>query len=324
MAEDQIDAQTEGRSFGEVVERDDGVDEVENETLETTEDTVSNDTGDSEEQSTDDTGAEETETEEDQGEEEDQEIDPVTGTKLDKNPQSRVHQELANERKLRSQMQQVLASPELMKQFLKEQYNMDVTLGEAKKIAEDAQNGEGNTSPEIKEYKAEDFENLEDVASVVNEMQKGFIEKDKAKDAKIEELSQKVDQLLDGGRMQHIASNISQGVDNLRKAKELDPNSPEFVEGLEDQIVQQFEKLDLDPTTGRYRGNYSIEDVGSSIINAVRMGKKAGAQKTQTIVKNKTQGKVVTSPKVDDDGDTDNMDPGTSIAQGIARMMKNQ
>lgn len=318
MAEDQVDNKAEGgRSFGEVTERDYTGDEGETPTL--AKDTVV----ETEDEST--TG-EETQTEDTQVEGEGESVDAnkegeepeltEKGTKLDPNPQSRVHQQLANETKLRNQMQTVLGDPKLLAQFVKQQYGLDMPVPGA------ATADTSQETTETKEFKAEDFENLDDVASKFNEMQKGFAESNKAKDAKIAELESKVSSLIDGGQRARIASNIGQGVDNLKKLPELSPNNPEYIDGLEEMITEQYNKLDFDPNTGSYRGNYSIEEIGRGIIQAIQLGKKAGSKKTQTIVKDKTGGQIRTSSKIDDEVDTSKMSPENSIAYGISKMFK--
>lgn len=313
MAEDQVDVQVEeeSSSFGEVTQREEPSDE--NAVL--VEDKVKpKETEDEVEESTE---SEETEGEtETKKEDEVEERDPIKGTKLDKNPQSRVHQELANERKIRGQMEQVLASPELMAQFMKQQYNIEVPLRGGKQDKTEA------PEAEVKEFKPEDFENIDDVASKFNDMQRSFVEKTKVYDEKIEKLTGVIQHLVEGGKMATVASNIEKGVGSLRNEKELDPNSPEFIPGLEEKIAERYNQLDFDERTGNYRGQYSIEEIGREFIDAVRMGKKAGSTKAQTIVKTKSPGQIKTSTKVEDEVDEDKLSPADSIALGVSRMFK--
>lgn len=314
MAEDQVDAQVEesSSSFGELTEREDvseGAVLVEDK-IKPTEET-------SEESEQSEETGEQTEGEDQTKKEGEEEVDPVTGGKLDKNPQSRAHQELANERKIRGQMEQVLGNPELLAQFMKQQYNIEVPVkGTDNKTTENA------PETEFKELKAEDFDNLDDVASKFNEMQRGFSEKIKSYDEKIEKLTGVIQHLVEGGRRTSVASNITSGVDSLQKQPELDPKSPEFIPGLEQKIVDRFNQLDFDEKTNGYRGQYSIEEVGQELIDAARMGRKSGSTKAQTIVKNKTQGAVKTSPSVENEEDVEKLSPADSIALGVSRMFK--
>lgn len=324
MAEDQVDEQVESnQSFGEITQREDvdddgGTPRLAKDTVikseDESEDSTDKDQGESQGE-VDKTG----ESEESDGSEETQEDNQELtekGTKLDKDPKSALHQQLANEKRLREQMTQVLGNPKLIAQFMKSQYNIDVPVeGDQKGKTEEV-------VEEVEEFKAEDFEDVDDVASKFNEMRKAFLERDKTKELKITELEGKINELINGGQRARIASNISQGVDSLRKAAELTPGSPDFIPGLEEKITEQFNKLDFDEATQSYRGQYSIDQVGKDLIDAIRMGRKAGSDKAQTIVKNKSQGQIKTSPKVSTEVDTDNMTPENSIAVGISKMFK--
>jgi len=233
------------------------------------------------------------------------------GTKLDPNPQSAVHQELANERRVRSQMEQVLGNKEKLAQFMERQYGVKQPSQEATV-----------ETPEVKAYKAEDFENLEDVAEVVNKLQNGFSEKSKTYEEKIQELTKVVGGLLQGSRNSQIATKTESDVNSLRGIPELDSKSPDFIPGLEEKITQEYLRRDFDETTRQFKGEHSIADIGNYIIDVARTAKKAGSQEAQTIVKDKSEGRVKTSPKANGDTSSDNLAPGDSIAKGIAKMFR--
>jgi hypothetical protein len=128
--------------------------------------------------------------------------------------------------------------------------------------------------------------------------------------------------LLDNGSRVRIASKISQDAEEIRKFPEIDSKSPEYIEGLEEEIVKEFERLDYDEKTGGYKGQQSFLDVAKHIISVAQKAKKAGSLKAQTIVQDKSKGKVTTSSKVDSEPDTDNLSAGDSIALGISKMFK--
>lgn len=311
MTEDQID-ESKGESFGEVEERipDESTDS------EVVDSKESENTEEVEQEETQET-APSKKSEEAGDDEEDVKL-TEKGTKLDPNPKSAVHQELANEKKIRSQMEQVLASPELMAQFMKERYNIEVpTRG-----AQDSKTEEVTTQPELKEYKPEDFENLDDVAKVVNTLQSSFAAKTKEAEEKIEKLTGVISSLADGGRRQQIASSITKGVESLQKEPELDPKSPDYIEGLEEKIASRFNQLDFDERTQSFKGQYSIDEIGRDFLDAIRMGRKSGSKKAQTIVKDKTPGQIKTGAAVTEDVDEDKSSPEDSIAAGISKMMK--
>lgn len=231
------------------------------------------------------------------------------GTKLDPNPQSAVHQELANAKRASQDMARLLSDPQALNQYMKEKFG-----DEATKVAE---------TPEApKVYKPEDFENLEDVATVVNKLQAESFEKTQALETTVKQLSTAVNSLLSTGKQQGIAYKIEQDVASLRNVPELDPKSPEFIEGLETDIADMYHKLDFDEKTGSYSGQHSMAEIAKAMIEASKKAKAKGSEKAQTVVKDKTAGKVTTSPKVSEKADTDKLDPSSSIAEGISRTFR--
>lgn len=318
MAEDQVDSEVENseesqeseRSFGEVAERDDG-EEVEGKLVsdKLKEIEASEDEG-------------ETESKEETEEKTESKETKLTekGTKLDEDPLTAAHQLLANEKRVRGQMEQVLGNPELLSRFVKDRYGIDLPVkGQNQSQVEDLEQS-GSKEPVFKEYKPEDFENLDDVAKVMNEIQKNFATQLENYKNPVGLLTKAVGSLVESGRNEEISSNIVNQIKNLQTIPELDPKSPDYIEGLEEDIAQQFNDLDLDPNTQMYRGRYSISKVAEKLIEAARKGKKSGSLKTQTIVKDKTSGKARVSEETTDEEDTSKLNPGDSIALGIAKM----
>lgn len=284
------------RSFGEVAEQEVDTDEVET-SEEISEETQESDTPDQDDSG--ESGKENQDTSEEQLTEK--------GTKLDPNPLSAAHQQLANERKIRQQYEQLLSNPQLLSQYIKSQYGSPVANQQVEE-------------PEIKEYKADDFESLDDVANVVNNLQKSFVEKTKSYEEKIMQLSNAVSLLTRSATQDKVASNIEREVIGLQGIKELDPKSPEFIDGLEEEIVSLYHRLDFDENTGTYRGQYSIAEIGKSIVEAAKKARQAGSQKAQTIIKRKAEGRVTTSSKVEEETDDEKLSPEDSIAKGISQI----
>lgn len=284
------------RSFGEVAEQEVDTDEVET-SEEISEETQESDTPDQDDSG--ESGKENQDTSEEQLTEK--------GTKLDPNPLSAAHQQLANERKIRQQYEQLLSNPQLLSQYIKSQYGSPVANQQVEQ-------------PEIKEYKADDFESLDDVANVVNNLQKSFVEKTKSYEEKIMQLSNAVSLLTRSATQDKVASNIEREVIGLQGIKELDPKSPEFIDGLEEEIVSLYHRLDFDENTGTYRGQYSIAEIGKSIVEAAKKARQAGSQKAQTVIKRKAEGRVTTSSKVEEETDDEKLSPEDSIAKGISQI----
>lgn len=302
-----------GRNFGEVEERDDS--ETQGDGSEAAEETSDGET--TGEGSTDDTEGESTKGKKAKAKDSEEGEPELTekGTKKDPNPLSAAHQELANERKTRSQMEQVLANPDLLAKFMEKQYGI--------KIAVPSKDGEGNgkaTAPEVKQFTAKDFENLDDVANVVNGIQSSFMSKIKEQAEIIQELGTIVHGMQQGGNAQRLYTTMSEDVAQLQKEPELNPDSPDFIEGLEQEIAGLYKKLDFDEKTQTYRGQYSIAEIGKGLIATARKARAKGSQRAQTVVKNKSEGAVRTGTKVKEGNGADNSAPATSIAKGVAEL----
>ena len=134
------------------------------------------------------------------------------------------------------------------------------------------------------------------------------------------QLSNAVSLLTRSATQDKVASNIEREVIGLQGIKELDPKSPEFIDGLEEEIVSLYHRLDFDENTGTYRGQYSIAEIGKSIVEAAKKARQAGSQKAQTIIKRKAEGRVTTSSKVEEETDDEKLSPEDSIAKGISRI----
>lgn len=308
-----MDDNTQGREFGELSKRDTPTDATED----TQDEQVEETTEDSQEETTEQPDNQES-TEENQDESEEGTQEPKLtekGTKLDPNPQSAVHQELANERKARGQMEQLLSDPNLMAKFVKQQYGMELTPQQAQQQVEAVKEKTATT----KRWAAKDFENIDDVANVVNQLQEGLESKISEKDQKIEALNQQVTGLSQTRQMERIADTMQADVSSLRSEPELDSKSPDFIPGLEEEIGSEYNRLDFDKKTGKYRGEHTLKGIGTQLLRVARSARKVGSKKAQTIVKDKTGGGIKTSAPVKSEGDTSNLSAGDSIDQGIAK-----
>lgn len=294
--------ETVSEGFGEVEER-----EPEESTEETSENVGAGSTEEIETETEEETPKPETQ----ETEEEKQPELTEKGTKLDENPQSALHQQLANEKRVRADMEKVLGNPEYLTKFLKQQYGVDVVQAKAEEVAAPSEN---------KKYTAADFDTLDQVAEKFNELQSGFDQKSKAYEDNIKQLASTVSALVEGGREAQIATGMEQDASSLRSVPELKAGDPEFIDGLESKIVEKYIQSDFDPQTGRFRGQTTLKRVGDEFIEAIRLGRKSGSQKAQTIVRDKTEGRVRTSTPVKDEQDTSTMKPGDSIAAGIKRL----
>lgn len=314
-----MDNNTEDSGFGEISTRSD----VE-ETSETTpEEQIQTESGDGQGNESEQTDNQEsTEGNEDQApEKKPEESDPELtekGTKRDPNPQSAVHQDLANARRMNGQMEQVLADPKLIARFMKEQYGIEVPLSGTQPNGQSQETEQPAVT--TKKWTAKDFENIEDVADKFNQLQEGFSQQIADRDKKIENLTKEVSGVLNNGRMTQIANATTSDVTSLRAMPELTPSSPDFIPGLENQISNMYRSLDFDKATGTFKGQFSIKEIGEQLIATAREARKAGVKRGQTIIKDKTGGKIRTDQGAKGATDTDNLSPGTSIAKGISKL----
>ena len=294
-----MDEQNNSEGFGEVVER---------ETEESTEETSENVGATGSEEQVEETQEETQETE--QSEESGTEEPELTekGTKLDKNPQSALHQQLANERRAKAEMERVLSDPQLLTRFMKQQYGVEVPVQEAAKEIQK------------KQYTAEDFKDIEDVASKFNELNEGFEKKAKSYESEIKELRTTVTALADGSRNSQIAATTERDATHLRTLPELNPKSSDFIEGLEAKIVNRYAQMDFDDRTGRFKGQTTLGQVAEDVIDAIRLGRQSGSKRAQTIVKDKSEGRVRSNTSAKEGVDTDKLSPSESIAAGIAKL----
>lgn len=230
------------------------------------------------------------------------------GTKLDNDPLSAAHQQLANERNLRTQYETVLKSPELLSKFAKE---AGYTLGEAKEA--------------IKEelYSADKLQTGEDVANALNELRSTSVKETSTYKEEVKSLRKELEDLKAGRQVERVTNTINSEVSAIRtKYSALNPKDPSYDKELETEIGEMYHELDFDEKTGGYKGNYSLMKLTDRIMRAAGKMKKKGSEEAQTTIINKEKGKVVTSskPSTGEGGESD--DPGTAIAQRIARSLK--
>ena len=153
-------------------------------------------------------------------------------------------------------------------------------------------------------------------------MQNYFVNLLKRKEEEIGKIKNAVGGMQNTSRMNQIADRTTSEVNSLRTVPELDPKSPDFIDGLEGQIASLYHTLDFDPESETYRGQYSIAEIGKLLVNTARQARKAGVQRGQTIIKDKTGGKIRTGGTSKGAVDREEMSAGASIASGIASMFK--
>lgn len=268
---------------------------------ETTEESVNNESGSEEESS--------------ESEEEGGEKLTEKGTKLDPNPKSAVHQELANAKRQIQQMTQVLTTPSLLKKFA-EQNGM--TLAEAKAEIKDEKQ---EAKSVIDEFKPEQLNTREDVARALNSVRSSSLSEIKALKEENENLRKGLTGISGERESERIDNIVKDGIITVRdKYPQLDPKNPDFDKDLEAEIGALYEELDFDTESKRFRGKVSLVKLTDRIMKAAGKAGEQASKKAQTDVKVKQAGKV-TSGKGSTEKAGESSDPSTSIAQKIAKTL---
>lgn len=230
------------------------------------------------------------------------------GTKLDPNPQSAIHQELANAKREAEQYREFMSNPAQVKKYLAD---LEAELGEQT----------GESKAEIKD-RAEDenlvtdpnkIETPEDFKSYVN-----FLTKDLQK-AK-QDLLKERDNIRYEAQEKAIGERLVSEIDSIQsKYSFLNPKSPDFDPTLEKEIADQYEEIDKDPRTGRYLGKVSIAAIAERAIRIRKLGEATGSKQAQTTVFDKRQGAVKTSGAGTISSDESKMSAAQIIASRMAR-----
>lgn len=243
--------------------------------------------------------------ESEEGEEEDEAKLTEKGTKLDPDPKSAVHQELANANKRIHQMETVLGDPNKLANYARQS---GLTVSEAKAEIEEQKD-------EVEKFDPEKLKTSGDVAEALNTMQE-----------KIASLSKENKSLKDGydgisrsSQVDRVASTMQRDITSVReKYPELNPKNKDYDKDLEKEIGELYHELDFDETTQGYRGRVSIARLTDKVMKAAGRARKQGSQQAQTDVRVKKAGKVVTSSK-GKAKESESDDPGTTIAQRISK-----
>jgi hypothetical protein len=225
------------------------------------------------------------------------------GTKLDPNPLSAAHQLLANEKRERERLQQILENPELFNQYAQ---------------------GRGYQAPQVQpkvepkmQFSADKLQTAEDVVNALNTLQQQFDGSTSEYKETISKLQAEVNRLSEGRQLEHTAHTIESDISRARETHpELNPKSPEYNPEVEKRISSLYHRFDFDPQSKRYMGKVSIADIADDVLGTSQALKDSGRKEAQTIIKDKSMAKVVTSAKPAQ-GVEEPTDAGAAIAQRI-------
>lgn len=209
------------------------------------------------------------------------------GTKKDPDPMSALNQELANTRRLNSDMIRLLEDPEALAEYLT---NLKKEKGAG------AANADGEADFNIDE----EVKNLKTVEDLQNFAKKfvGKVNKDlDAHKTRIEKGEQRQRFIENVGK---VGDQIKADIQAVRQARpELVPTladgskNPKYNPVLDKLIGDTFEALEFDKKTGLFRGRIPFGFVAKTILAAWDQGGQSGSKRAQTVVIDKRRGRVI-------------------------------
>lgn len=301
-------ADSEGSVFVE------GVDvEVEDESSDTTNENAE---VENKSETTDDDNSQKQETETENAPEQKGEVKLTDkGTKLDENPLSAAHQQLANAKRDLERYEAFLKNPDAIARYLEQNGYKKGEATEAKK-------------PEpLMKIDVSKLQTAEDVAEALNNLQTAFLEKLGKSEETTSSLMKQLQGLSEGRRVEQIGSTMTSDVSRIRSEyPELDPKSGEGVYNaeLEKDIAELYHSLDFDEKSGGYKGGISLYQISKQVMSAASKAQKRGSEMARTDVKVKNSGKVVTSSNKGSAKTDENADAGLTIASRVSKALNNK
>jgi len=245
---------------------------------------------------------ESTESTEESVSEESAELTPK-GTKVDPDPKSAIHQELANERRMREQYQRVLSDPDA---FAKYAQQAGFTKAEAKQIQKEAEDA----------FNPDSFKSAADIAQAMNSLKQEL----SAYKQESERLQTHVGSIEQVREQEVLYTSLSSEINSVRdEYPELNPNAPEYDADLEKDVTDAFQEKGIDPTTGKLIKGASLKSEAKRLVSIARRARGTGSKDAQTRVVQKTAGKVITNKK---SGNSQTPESGLTAEQVIAQRMK--
>ena len=209
------------------------------------------------------------------------------GTKLDPNPQSAIHQELANAKSEMRKYQDFLQNPTAVKNYLA---SLEEELG----------NKTGESKADI-QGRAEDEDLITDPSKIITvedfQSYAKFLKNDlnKAKEDLVKERNGIRQEASDRAINERVVSEIDTLQNKYSFLRPLNSDgtpNPDFDKDLEQEIADQYEEFDKDSKTGKYLGKTSILAIAERAIRIRKLGEATGSKRAQTTVLDKRQGAI--------------------------------
>jgi hypothetical protein len=175
----------------------------------------------------------------------------------------------------------------------------------------------GRKQPEFEEITPDKLQTLDDVSRYLTESKREVAERTSAYEREIKGLREEVNQMTTKQYQQAIHSELANGIQLVQeKYPELrDDGEPELVQ----EVIAMYEELNIDPQTGMDTGRVPLTKVADRLMRVRNSVKKSASDEAQTVVRQKSMGKVVTSQQPT--GGQTNWDD-LSIAERIAKTYK--
>ena len=242
------------------------------------------------------------------------------GTKLDPNPQSAVHQRLANAEREAKEYREFMQNPEQVKKYLEE---LEAAVG--KKTGESQEQIQNRAEEETLIDDPSKIVTPEDFQSYVKFLKRDI---DKTK----QELVRERETLRTEASERAISQRLVSDIDTIQgKYSFLRPTledgktpNPEFDSELEKEIADQFDEYDKDPRTGKYLGKTSILKIAERAIRIRKLGEATGSRSAQTTVLNKRAGALKTGGGQSGSSDESKMTATQLIASRMNRARGNR
>ena len=241
------------------------------------------------------------------------------GTKLDPNPESAIHQRLANAEREAKEYREFMSNPTQVKRYLAElETEVGDKTGESKDEIQGRAEDENLISDPSKIVTPEDFQ------SYVKFLKKDL---DKAKDDLVKErdrIRQEASERAINERLINEIDTLQTKYSFLRDKNPDGTPNPEFDTELEKEITEQYEELDKDPRTGNFLGKHSILALAERAIRIRKLGEVTGSKSAQTTVFDKRHGAIKTGGGQSSTSDESKMTATQLIASRMKKARNNR
>lgn len=240
------------------------------------------------------------------------------GTKLDPNPQSAVHQELANYKREVEQYREFMNNPDALKTYVRD-------------MEEQAAQATGQTVKQVQDQAEEEFvtdpnkiETVDDLRSYAKYLGKTVEDTKKNLDSEMAKTkSDNRDKAVADTLVSEI-NGLQAKYPELRQTNSDGTPNPDFDPILEKEIADLYEEFDTDPRTGKYMGRASITKIADRFMKVRNGGESAGSKRAQTVVLDKRSGAVKTTSGGTSSPDESKMSGAQLIASRMQKAMRNR